>query len=376
MKSKEKICLHYISNFLPLTEIWIFNQIKYLKAFKPVVISRFRSNNGLFPFKPVHSLWEKGKLYFWFNIALSKITGFIPFFYLVGAKINVKVLHVHFGYSAIKLLGLKKILKVPLICSFYGTDAFRFPFIREKNREILHKLFKHADKILVLGPYMKNSLVNLGCQPNKIIIHHLGIETSKITYKNRTLPDNRPVKFLLASSFVEKKGIDICLKALSGLTESFKFEIDVIGDGVLRTKIEDLILQLNLQDKVRLHGYQSYEYLLEFAYKSDAFLQASKTSSQNDKEGTPMVLVDMMATGLPVITTNHSDIPEIVQDNVTGFLAKENDVDSFKNKILEFISNRSRISEISFNCRKKVENDFNAGIQSSKLEEIYNELIN
>ena len=115
--------------------------------------------------------------------------------------------------------------------------------------------------------------------------------------------------------------------------------------------------------------------MLKIAYNCDAFLQASRTSSLNDKEGTPMVLVDMMATGLPIISTKHSDIPEIVDDNITGFLAIENNIESFENKILEFVENGSRIPELSRNCRKKVELDFCSKKQASTLEKIYLNLL-
>ncbi len=375
-KNKEYTCVHYVSNFLPLTEIWIYNQIKFLQTAKPVVICRDRSNEKTFPATHIFCLNKKPKLFSLLNLSVSRITGFIPFFSSVCKKTDCKILHVHFGNNGVKFTGLSRHLKTPLVCSFYGADAFKYPYQDTGNRQKLQNLFKYSSTILVLGPYMKNALMELGCPADKIIIHHLGIETSAIEFKKREFDENKPTRFLMASSFVEKKGIDICLKALSLVKNRINFTIDIIGDGVLKEEIIRLVDELELKDKITFHGYKDYSYMLELAMSCHAFLQASRTSSENDKEGTPMVMVDVMATGLPIISTNHSDIPEIVEDGITGFLAEENDIDSFAQKITEFWDKRENISTMSINCRKKVESNFDAKKQSSILNNIYNNLIN
>lgn len=370
MKNKPS-CIHYISNFLPITEVWIYNQIKNLTLLKPVLISRYTSNNKLFPFEPIYSLKKNGKIFFWLNIFISKIIGFIPFFYFIGRKENGKILHVHFGYHGIKLMHLKKALGIPMVCSFYGTDAFRFPFLSKRNLKNLKLLFTNTNIILALGPYMKKSLIKLGCPADKIIIHHLGIEINKIEFRKRLLTEDRPIRFLMASSFVDKKGIDIVLKALSVIKTNFDFTLDIIGDGVLRDQILSLIDDLKLGENITFHGYKPYDFLISLSYECDVFLQASRTIKENDKEGTPMVIVDMMATGMPVISTKHSDIPEIIDDGINGYLAEENDVDSFKNKILELIANKGEIQNMSEKCRKKVETEFCSEKQKTKLEKLY-----
>jgi len=368
-------CVHYISTFLPLTEIWIYNQVKNLNYFKAIIIARHEKNSILFPYDSIFNLRKKGNFFYLLNIGISKLFGFIPFFYSTCKNTNAKILHVHFGYNGIKFLRLKKVLKIPLVCSFYGTDAFKYPFAAKNNAKKLVKLFHNADAILALGPYMTKSLIELGCPSEKIIIHHLGINTQSIYFKERSINKNKPIKFVMASSFVEKKGVDICLNALALLKNKLNFTVDIIGDGILKEEIKALIFKLDLNDKIILHGYKPYGFVLKMAYNSDAFLQASRTSTQNDKEGTPMVFVDVMATGLPVISTKHSDIPEIVEDGETGFLAEENSIDSFAAKIMEFVNNADRIPAISMNCRKKVEQDFCAKRQAFKLENIYARLI-
>ncbi len=372
-KQDIKLVIHYISRYLPLTEVWIYNQIQRLKNFRIIFLCRSLQNLELFPGVEVHALEEKSFLIQKLNLIFSKIFGYIPLFARLSAE--AQLLHVHFGYNAIKLTGLKKKRNIPMICSFYGIDAYNFPFVNKRNLKKMQQMFLQVDKVLVLGRYMKSQLVNLGCPENKIIIHHLGIHLDKIEFIKRTVNNSRPIRFLLASSFIEKKGVETCLEALAKLDKDVHFTVDIIGDGPLKPRIQDIIRSRKLQNKVKMHGYQPYESFIKLAYECDIFLQASKTTPSNDKEGTPMSLVDAMATGMPVVSTWHSDIPEIVKDGETGFLAKEGSVGEFELAIRKMINRIDEISIFSQKSRQWIEKNFNVEKQSEHLSHIYNNLI-
>ena len=321
-----KVCIHYIANYLKLTENWIYHNLPE-RNYTPVILTRKRINQDLFPTEKVISLNALSVFGYLYNFIIFKILGYFPLFIRKIKFYKAKILHIHFGNQLIKLIPLIKKLNIPVIVSFYGADAFKFPLL-VNNKKNLEQIFSMAKKILVLGPYMKTHLINLGCQEEKLIIHHLGIQVNRIKYTPRSLTKGH-IRFLLASSFVEKKGIEIVLKALAMLNPKVKFSLDIIGDGPLKEKLFTLAGELNVAEKITFHGYQPYDYFLNLAQECDIFLQASKTTKENDKEGTPMSLVDVMASGMPVISTFHSDIPEIVMDGVTGFLAEENNVEAF-----------------------------------------------
>ena len=165
------------------------------------------------------------------------------------------------------------------------------------------------------------------------------------------------------------------MEALAKLNNDVDFTVDIIGDGPLKPRIQDIIKSGNLVEKITLHGYQSYEYFIKLAYDCDVMLQASRTSASNDKEGTPMSLVDAMATGMPVVSTWHSDIPEIVKDGETGFLAEEGSVMEFEKAIRRMIERIDEISLYSRRSREWIEENFNVEKQSDRLTHIYNNLI-
>jgi len=374
MSNKKPVVAHYISSFLPLTENWIYKLLINQKDYKPIVITRSVKNQNLYPFDNIYSLATKRICEKYLELIRFKFLGYIPFFKNVCKKESTSILHVHFGYQGIKSIGLKKKLGIPMVCSFYGYDVFKLPK-QEKYKKAYIKLFQNADKILALGPYMKNELISLGCPENKIEIHHLGIDTQKIKFKPRKLDPNSPIKILLASSFVEKKGIDVTIKALGILKNDFSFKVEIIGDGYLKENLIGLIKDNNLENDIVLHGYKPYDFFIDKTYECDIFVQASKTTTDNDKEGTPMSLVDAMASGMPVVSTHHSDIPEIVIDGYNGYLAEENSVDDLVRCIKRIICT-DNFEELSINARKHIEEQFDASTLAVKLENIYTNLIN
>lgn len=373
MNNKIFNCAHYISTYLPTTENWIYNILINYETYRPIMLTRNITNFDQFTIDSIISLSQLNKFSYLYNFIFFKTSGYFPIFKKYCIQYKVKILHVHFGYHGIKLIGLKKRLNIPMVCSFYGNDVYKWTN-QKKYCAKLQKLFKEANQILALGPYMKDHLIKLGCSDQKICIHHLGVNIDSIKYKHREYHDSEPLRFLIASSFVEKKGIDIALTALNIIKNDVDFTLDIIGDGPLKNEMLQLIRKLKLEDRIRLHGYQPYSYFINLAYQCHILLQASKTASNGDKEGTPMSLVDAMATGMPVISTYHSDIPEIVKNGENGFLAEENIVKDFTGAILKILNNRDDLKKYSLNARKHIEINFNSKIQAMKLESIYNKL--
>lgn len=370
----EKYVAHYISRYLPLTEVWLYNLIRSHEQFKPVVLCRKKTNEDKFPVNNVNALQDLSALQKLYDFAVFKSIGYFPHFRGIMEKYSCQLLHAHFGYHAVKSVKLAKTLKVPLVCSFYGGDVFKYT-TDPNNVRNYRKLFNAFSKGFVLGPYMKETLMRLGCPEEKLVINHLGVDIDSIGFEPRYYEKDRQVKFLIASSFVEKKGIDIALKALKSIEKEVDFTIDIIGDGPLKHLLVSLISELKLGHKVVLHGYKPYQFFLELAAKCDVYIQASKTAQDHDKEGTPMAIIDAMATGMPVVATRHSDIPEIVIDGLTGFLAEENNVSSLSEAIFKMIKHRFEMNEFSHRCRTRVENEFNLHKQIKKLESLYASVI-
>jgi colanic acid/amylovoran biosynthesis glycosyltransferase len=361
---------HYVSHFLPITEVWLYNLIRNHREYTPVVLNRRIQNPDLFPLENVYSLEKLPVHKRAYNFAFFKSAGYFPYFKNICVQKHCELLHAHFGHNAYKTIGLARVQKKPLVCSFYGVDVYKYP-MKPENKARYRALFGAFSKGIVLGPYMKQSLIELGCPEEKLVINHLGVEVDRIEYRARSYPKDRPFRFLMASSFIEKKGIDIALRALKIVEKETDCIVEIIGDGPLRADILALIHELGIDKRVVLHGHKPYSFFLNLAYSCDAFMQASRTAADNDKEGTPMAIIDAMATGLPVVSTYHSDIPEIVDDGATGFLAIENDTDSLCDAIRRLMDRSGDLQTMSQNCRGKIEKEFDIRTQVDKLERLY-----
>lgn len=371
---KKPVVLHYNSRYLPLTENWIHSILRHHKTFLPVFITRITQNLELFPLPKVFSLEHINKIIRLSQIAYSKLSGYIPFFYSTCKKSRASILHVHFGYHGVKLLGLKRKTGLPMVCSFYGDDAFHYP-LKPGVKKQYRKLFAEADSILVLGPYMKAHLAGLGCAEEKIRIHHLGIDTGSIGYRPRTRKPGAPVRFMTSCSLLEKKGVGVAIRALAALKDTYAFTLDLVGDGPLRETLQQLAKECGIYDRLTWHGYKPYSFVIEKMYQCDVLIQASITTPDNRKEGTPVAIMDAMATGMAVVATRHSDIPEIVEDGVTGLLAAENDVEGLRACFKKLLDNPPVIESFGLRGREKVERGFNVATLTAQLEEHYLELI-
>jgi colanic acid/amylovoran biosynthesis glycosyltransferase len=371
--SNKPVCAHYVSQYLPLTENWIYRVLINHQEYLPIMLSRKKVNLNLFPFPALFCLTDFNFFRKYLEIIFFRIFDFFYFFKQVCQQQQVQILHIHFGYHGVKFIGLKKVLNIPMVCSFYGDDAFSYP-LRKGFTKKYRTLFKVADRILVLGPYMKAELIKLGCPEEKILIHHLGIDVNKIEFRKREMKSNDVLRFMIASSFLEKKGIALTIRALAAFKDKYQFLLDIIGDGPLRPEIEAEIEKGGLNDRVMLHGYKPYDFVIQLAYQCHVFIQASLTGKDNNKEGTPMAIVDAMATGMTVISTQHSDIPEIVIDGVNGYLAQENDVESLQQCIRKVFENPEKLTVFSMRAREWVVQEFNAQKQTAKLEALYTSL--
>lgn len=367
-------CAHYVSKYLPLTENWIYRILINQKKFVPLMLARKKEHTAQFPQPYLFSLDDSGRIIQWVEIVIFRLIGYFPFMYKVCKRAKVQLLHVHFGYHGVKLQGLKKRLNVPMICSFYGDDAFSHPLNPGVVKDY-QQLFQEADMILVLGPYMKKALMTLGCQEEKLRIHHLGIDVDTIPFQKRIIQQDQPIRFLIASSFLEKKGIDIAIQALATLKDRYSFTLDIIGDGPLKSSLLSLIDHHKMQSRVTLHGYRPYDYFIQLAQTCHVFIQASKTGAKNNKEGTPMAIVDAMATGMAIVATRHSDIPEIVQEDIHGYLAEENDVAGLTKALENLLMRPTTIGMMGEAGRNYIADEFNAAKQTKRLEELYQQLI-
>lgn len=113
-------------------------------------------------------------------------------------------------------------------------------------------------------------------------------------------------------------------------------------------------------------------FLFEEAYKHHIFISPSVTAKNGDTEGgAPVTVIEMAASGMPIVSTTHCDIPEVIEDGVTGLLAPERDVDKLVSRIQWFLKNNNSWEAMLRAGRQKSEREFDVRAQAERLGEIY-----
>ena len=365
---------HCVTPYLFNNGQWIHTQMTGLRRYRPIVITQQAQHLDRFPMPTVHVAAARSLLPRLLNRALRRLTGQYPFYRTILEREQARLIHAHFGYEGCRCLRAQRTSGLPLLTTFYGADASsyaRLPAWRHRYR----RLFAAGTGFVVEGGAMARRLEEIGCPPERIRVCHLGIDLERIPFRPRERPEH--VRFLICASFREKKGIPFALEALGRIAADLPFSVTLIGDGPERAVIETSIAEHGLGDRVEVRGALPYAQVLEQLQRSDVLLQPSLTASDGDSEGgAPVILLDAQASGMPVVATRHADIPEYVVHDKTGLLAPERDVNALAECIRSVMDwDAERWRRTGENGRAHVEAHYNAAVQGSELESIYDEFV-
>lgn len=277
-------------------------------------------------------------------------------------------IHAHYGSVGNAYQFVASETEVPFITSFYGYDASE---LIKKNPWRYKSLFKSADRIASLSQDMDERLVAHGCPSEKLVRFPLPVDTESFQYTPSSGNSIKTVTLLSVCRLVEKKGITYVLDALKNLKEDYSIQYQIAGDGPLRKKLERQVAESNLEDIVTFEGWKSSDEVAELMSKSDIFVQTSVTSVDGDKEGTPTVLLEAQARGMPVISTYHAGIPEIVDDGNSGILVPERDSTAIESALRQLISDPLKWKVYGQNGRVLVENRHSLEAVAKRLKKIY-----
>ena len=284
------------------------------------------------------------------------------------------VVFCHFGPTGSKAVLLKRFgLKARLVTVFHGYDLSRY--LLKHGKGVYDKLFKYGDMFLPISEFWKKKLIDIGCDQKKITVHHMGIDVNKFPFRERGLSPDETVKFLTVGRLTEKKGQEYAIKALSKIDENgTSFQYTIAGQGPQQEHLKALVSHLGLQDKVNFTGAVSRDRAIELYAQSHIFILTSITAEDGDQEGIPVVLMEAQACGLPVISTFHTGIPEVVKDGKSGFLVPEKNIDQLAEKLDSLISSASQWAELGSAGKDIVHKDFNNEKLSEKLVKLLTDL--
>lgn len=271
------------------------------------------------------------------------------------------IVHCHFGTVGRFAAMLKhyRLIDAKLSTTFHGYDVSRT--LVNAPRDFYKNLFTTGDLFLSVNCEYLDTIRRLGAPEAKSTLFHMGVDCSAFDYVPRLPPSEGPLRFICVGRITEKKGHAYMIRAFAqarAARPNIDMHMDIIGDGELRANCEELANTLGQAQAITFHGALQHARVKEMLSRAHIFILHSVTASDGDKEGIPVVLMEAMAQGLPVISTRHSGIPDLIEDGVSGLLGDERNVAELEGLMLRLADRPDLWPQITAKARAKVELEF------------------
>lgn len=286
-------------------------------------------------------------------------------------KEKVTAVLVEYGPTACESLKLLSYLQIPFIVHFHGFDASHKPTIIKYHHQY-QSIFKAAKSIIAVSKKMIEDLKKIGCPEEKIIYAPYGPNPIFINCK----PNFKKRQFLSVGRFTDKKAPYFTIAAFKKVVEIYPdSKLIMCGEGELLNVCKNLSVFWGLQDNIEFKGVVTPEEVMKLLENSLAFLQHSIVAENGDSEGTPVAVLEAQAASIPVISTYHAGIQDIVLDAVTGFLVEEKDVFTMSNRMIEIIEVEGLAEKMGKAGRKRIIDHFSQQKNIKLLTELVNHSI-
>ena len=354
---------------------WVHGQIRHHRRYRPVVITQEARNKDLFPVATLHDVthWPGGKRLV--HRVVRRLTGQYAFYAHILRREEAALIHAHFGQEGYRCLTARRKADLPMVTTFYGLDVSALPRDPVWGRRF-ERLFAEGTLFLAEGPHLAERLVGIGCPAEKVRVHKLGVDLSAIPFKPDRDSRGGPI-VLMCGAFREKKGFPYGLRAFHRVAQRHpSARLHIIGDGPRKSEIEAVVRELGLQDCTSFLGFLPFAEYLKHLLDSHVLLHPSVTASDGDTEGgAPVTIIESMASGLPVVSTLHADIPNVAPDGSCALLAQERDVDGLAERLDAMLSDEDIRNRLVAGGRRRVEEHHDAAEQGKRLESIYDEVV-
>lgn len=270
--------------------------------------------------------------------------------------------HAHFAnHPALSALMVNRLVGIPYSFTAHGSDL-------HVDRRMLCPKVASASFVVAVSSYNRELIVE-DCGEHvrdKVVVIHCG--TDPTVFRPTTAAERRPdpvstsdrsLRIVCVASFEEVKGHRFLIQACGMLVRrGVDVRVDLAGGGPLRADVERLVTELGLEDRVTIHGPVPRSVVGRLLSEADVAVLASHPTRSGKREGIPVALMEAMMTGLPVVASRLSGIPELVEDGRTGYLVPSGDPTALADS-LERLAGRPELRRtLGERGRAKVEAEF------------------
>ena len=268
-------------------------------------------------------------------------------------------LHAHWAtYPSTAAMVIADNLDIPFGFTCHAHDIFL-------QDHLLKLKIKRADLPITISDFNIAFLEKrLGRLPQQPKIVHCGVDVDEFAYRRG---ERRANAIVTVGRLDEIKGFDYLIRACAKLREKgIQVSLDVIGEGEQRPDLEQLIIELNLGEQVRLLGVMSQDEVRARIQSAEVFALPSIPDKLGNMDGIPVALMEAMALGTPVISTRVSGIPELIDHRETGWMCEPKDVDGLAHGLEALFKDAELCDRLAAAARRRIEEDFDLPKRSWK----------
>jgi colanic acid/amylovoran biosynthesis glycosyltransferase len=364
------------------TLTFIYNEVVAMSKHCDVhVICNDRGNSEPVRYGPVTEVpWKPNKLLAAFNWQLWKydllFSEYNPAFKKaiddVIDRVKPDVIHCHFGNESVRFMDNFHRTDIPVVISFHGYDATQFDD-KKCYRRKLKSIFDRPNVFPVFcSKYLRGRVDQMGVNVRKGFLLYYGVNLDQFR-RTQTASREDGIRFIQVSSFAPQKGHVVTVEAIRKFRDRHpEANVKFIFGGTGSTELDrtqSLVKKYRLENAIQFTGELDAEGVRHWLEKSHIFIHHSVTGPDGETEGLPNAIIEAMAMEMPVLSSWHAGIPELVIDSKNGYLVKEHDVNTYVDKIEAIMNwdyqpgNRSRVLEM---CDLKS--------HTAQLLEIYNKV--
>jgi glycosyltransferase involved in cell wall biosynthesis len=276
---------------------------------------------------------------------------------------GIRHVHVHFaGIAARTAFWLKRLFDVEYSVTAHANDIFR-----DEPTEILDQIFRTAAVVVTVSEFSLRYLrANYPSHSRKFYRVFNGIEVDK--FRISTFPAGRPL-ILSVGRYIPKKGFSTLVETCARM-EGKDFECQIIGNGPLEESLREQATSLGIAQRVLITGPKAENEIKRLLERSRMFVLCCKKTEDGAMDNLPTVIMEAMAAGLPVISTNVAAVSEMIADEETGFVIPEGDSGVLARKMACLLDDPELAREMGAKGRERCQELFDLEKTSAALCEI------
>jgi colanic acid/amylovoran biosynthesis glycosyltransferase len=275
--------------------------------------------------------------------------------------------HAHFATIASEVARLGAAwARVPFTVTAHAKDIYHDSVDETRLRQVLDS----ASSVITVSDFNLRHLADrVGVPARRLTRVYNGLDLQRFTY---TPPVDRAPRIVAVGRMVAKKGLSDLVRACALLRErGIVFTCDLIGSGDEALRLQQLITQHALETHIHLPGPQPQEQVINAIRTAAVFAAPSIVADDGDRDGLPTVLLESMALGTPVISTDIVGIPEIVRHDDTGLLIPERNPAALAGALQVLLQSPATQRRLADSARALIERDFDIRINTQQLRTLF-----